>query len=57
MKSGKSIASVKDAIKEKNLEDKTFIVQNCGLPNEQVCKNIDEISDDISYFTTIIVKE
>lgn len=57
MKSGRSLAKVKKAVKNLNLEDKTYVVQNCGLPDQQVCKNIDDISEDISYFTTVIIKK
>ena len=45
------------AIEAAGLKDKAMLVQNCGLPGEKICKRLDEASDDISYFTTIIVKE
>ena len=57
MKTGRSMPEVRAAIVQAGLQDKTGLVQNCGLPNEQVCRSLDEASDDISYFTTIIVKE
>jgi precorrin-2/cobalt-factor-2 C20-methyltransferase len=57
MKTGKSMPSVKTAITVKGLAEKTMMVQNCGLPNETVCRNFKEAQDDISYFTTMIVKE
>lgn len=57
MKSGRSIAKVKKAIKDNKLESNTYVVQNCGLPTQKVCVDIDEMSDDISYFTTVIVKK
>ncbi|MEG2081905.1 MAG: precorrin-2 C(20)-methyltransferase [Oscillospiraceae bacterium] len=57
MKSGTSIATVKKAIEDKGLCGKTQLVQNCGLPNQVVCKDISKAKDDASYFTTIIVKE
>lgn len=57
MKTGRSMPEVRAAIEKAGLKDKTGLVQNCGLPNEQICHNLDDASDDISYFTTIIVKE
>ena len=57
MKTGRSMPEVRAAIEAAGLKEKTGLVQNCGLPNEQVCHNLDDASDDISYFTTIIVKE
>lgn len=56
MKAGKSMAKVKQVIEENNLQDRVKAVQNCGLPNEKVCHDISEISDDLSYFTTLILK-
>lgn len=57
MKSGKSMPLVKDVIRAKRLESKTKLVQNCGLVDEKICIDINKSSDDVSYFTTIIVKE
>lgn len=57
MKAGKAMAQVKSTIVNKGLQEKAQLVQNCGLPNEIVCKDITTASDDTSYFTTIIVKE
>ena len=57
MKTGKSMPEVRAAIEAAGLRDKAMLEQNCGLPGEKVCKRLDEASDDISYFTTIIVKE
>ena len=57
MKTGRSMPEVRAAIEAAGLRDKAMLVQNCGLPGETVCRSIDDASDDISYFTTIIVKE
>jgi len=56
MKTGKSMPAVRAALREAGLENKAQLVQNCGLPNEKVCRAPDEAGDDISYFTTIIVR-
>lgn len=56
MKSASELENVIEVIKEKHIENKAAIVQNCGLENEKVVKNInDEINS--SYFTTILIKE
>jgi precorrin-2/cobalt-factor-2 C20-methyltransferase len=57
MKTGRSMPEVRAAIESAGLKDKAMLVQNCGLPGEKICRSLDEASDDISYFTTIIVKE
>lgn len=57
MKTGKSMPEVRRALKLHGLADKTMLVQNCGLPTERVCRSLDDASDDISYFTTILVGE
>lgn len=56
MKTGKSMPEVRRALREAGLADKTMLVQNCGLPDEKVCRSLDDASDDISYFTTMIIR-
>lgn len=57
MKTGKAMPEVRAAIEEAGLGEKAMLVQNCGLPGQKVCRTLDEASDGISYFTTIIIKE
>lgn len=57
MKTGKSMPEVRGAIEAAGLTDKAMLVQNCGLANQQVCRDIRDASDEISYFTTILVKD
>ena len=57
MKTGRAMPEVRAAIEAAGLSEKTKLVQNCGLPGQQICHSLDEASDNISYFTTIIVKE
>ena len=56
MKLGKSLPEVLRKIREHNLTDKCMTVQNCGMPDEKIYKNIEDI-DELSQFTTIIIKE
>lgn len=55
MKSGKKISSVRDKIKEKNL--KAIMIENCGMENEKVYENLEDIPEKASYYSLIIVKE
>lgn len=57
MKTGKAMPEVRAAIEKADLGEKAMLVQNCGLPGQKVCRTLAEASDDISYFTTIIIKE
>lgn len=57
MKSASQLPAVLGALVEKGHEGKTMLVQNCGLPDEVVCRSIRGFVPDNSYFTTIVVKE
>ena len=57
MKTGRSMPEVRAAIAAAGLEDRTMLVQNCGLPGQKICRKLADASDDISYYTTILVKE
>ncbi|MFI3238320.1 MAG: precorrin-2 C(20)-methyltransferase [Lachnospiraceae bacterium] len=57
MKSGSAIGAVKEYLKQEASNQQIMAVSNCGLPNEVVCKTVEDISDDLSYFTTIIIKD
>lgn len=55
MKTGKAMATLKAQLRE-HPELEVMAVQNCGLKDEKICRSLEEISDDASYFTTLIVK-
>lgn len=57
MKSGKQMPEVKKILREKAGDKFVQAVSNCGLPTQHVARSIEEIPDDASYFTTIILKE
>ena len=57
MKTGKAMPAVKALLREQGMIKETTAVQNCGLPNQVICNSLDEISDDLGYFTTMIIKE
>ena len=55
MKVGKQMATVKEELKTKGIE--AVMIENCGMKNEKIYKNIDEIPDDAGYYSLIIAKE
>lgn len=52
MKSGKKIKEVKEKLSGLDV----MAVQNCGLKNEKICLTIEDIDDDATYFTTLLIK-
>lgn len=54
MKAGKSMDEVKRILTQRGVDVKG--VQNCGLPNEKICHNAGDLSNELGYFTTLIVK-
>lgn len=57
MKTGKSMPHLLDKLKQHPHPLKVMGVECCGLPNETIFHNLEEIPSDPSYFTTIIVQE
>lgn len=55
MKSGKKISEVKNLIKKNKL--KAVMIENCGMENEKIYKELSEVKEDASYYSLIIVKE
>ncbi|WMJ22031.1 precorrin-2 C(20)-methyltransferase [Paludicola sp. MB14-C6] len=53
MKSGKSIAKIKELLNEKQAQS----VECCGMENEKIHKSLDTLDENSSYFNVIIVKE
>ncbi len=52
MKSARAIPALREAIREKGLEEKTAVISDCGLPTQAVHTIDDDIS---SYFTTVLI--
>lgn len=59
MKSAGKLSFVKEELLELEAAGghKAYAVANCGLPDQTVCGNINELDGQSGYFTTIIVKE
>ena len=56
MKIGRSMPKLIEALKELNLEDNVYAVENCGLENEKVYRGLDEFDNKMGYFTIVVVK-
>ena len=56
MKANKDILKVRETLREKGLINKSYMVERCGMENEKIYRNLDEIDEKTSYFSIIIVK-
>lgn len=54
MKSGSKMAQIKERLRESGRE--VTMVENCGMPDEKIYQNIDDIPDDAGYYSLIIAK-
>lgn len=57
MKSGKQLPQAAEALRRKGLLEKAAMVRDCGLPTEEVCRDLTQLRPDTGYFATVIVKE
>ena len=55
MKAGKKMKQVKEELKAMGAQ--AVMIENCGMPNEKIYWNVDEIPEDAGYYSLIIVKE
>ncbi len=55
MKAGKQIGKVKKVLGKCKKE--AVMVENCGMPNEQIYKTVAEIPEDAGYYSLFIIKD
>lgn len=55
MKTGKKMAQVKEKVKKSG--QKLFMVENCGMKKEKIYTSVDNVPDDSSYYSLIVIKE
>lgn len=55
LKSASQMKAVKEMLRKSGR--KTAMVENCGMENEKLYRNVEEIPDDAGYFSLIIAKE
>lgn len=56
MKAGKKMAQVKATLKQMP-DCEAMMIENCGMPDEKIYRNVDEINENAGYYSLIIVKE
>ena len=56
MKSGSAIHETVQALERAGLLDRAALVADCGLPTEQVYRDLRKLPESLSYFATIIVQ-
>ena len=57
MKAGHNFPQIIAALRETSQLNRAALVENCGLPNEQVCADLSQCPENVGYFATVIVKE
>ncbi|MDD3218522.1 MAG: precorrin-2 C(20)-methyltransferase [Lachnospiraceae bacterium] len=55
MKAGKKMKDVKEVLRRKSVE--VEMIENCGMENERIYHNLEEIPEQSSYYSLIIIKE
>lgn len=55
MKAGKKMPEVKESLKKSG--GQVYMVTNCGMQGEQVCRGTEQIPDEAGYYSLVIVKE
>ena len=55
MKAGKKMPVVKEAVARMDAD--VYMVENCGMENERICRGVEEIPEDTGYYSLIIVKD
>ena len=55
MKAASKMPLVKEALKRSNM--KCSMIENCGMPEEHIYHNADDIPDQASYYSIVVVKE
>lgn len=57
MKSGKSLGKVKEILRNLDTGETVKMVEKCGMPGEKVYNSLDEIDENASYFSVLVVKK
>lgn len=57
MKASRAILEVRDILKEENMLENAAMVECCGMENEKVYNNLEDLEEKSSYFSIVIVKD
>ena len=55
MKAGKKMKKVKEQLL--GMQAEGMMIENCGMPDEKIYRNIEEIPETAGYYSLIIIKE
>lgn len=55
MKAGKKMPEVKEAVRKSG--QRLLMVENCGMENEKIYTDVDDVPDASSYYSLVIIKE
>ena len=55
MKAGKQIAQIQNLLDEETME--VYMIENCGMDNQKISREISDISEIPGYLTLIVVKD
>lgn len=55
MKAGSKMGDLREQLMEH--EGEVYMVENCGLPQERICKSAGEIKEKVGYLSLIVVKD
>ncbi len=55
MKCGSRMKNVKGYVKDSGRS--VYAVENCGMPDEKLCRSVSEMPDEAGYFSLVIVKD
>ncbi|MCD8350801.1 MAG: precorrin-2 C(20)-methyltransferase [Planctomycetaceae bacterium] len=56
MKSGRKLPALLEELRQHNLLDRSVLVQNCGMANEKIYRDLNDISVGNDYFSLVIVR-
>ncbi|MGN0163665.1 MAG: precorrin-2 C(20)-methyltransferase, partial [Candidatus Ornithomonoglobus sp.] len=57
MKASRQTGAVRDILMKKGLTEKAVMVECCGMENEKIYTDLDDVNEKSSYFSIIIVKD
>jgi len=57
MKAGRQLPKVQEYIKEHGKNGSVLIAENCGLPGERLCQDIETFDGNAGYYSIMMIKE
>ena len=57
MKAGKDLQGLAEILRERGLLGQAALIQNCGLSDEVICRDLTGELPKTGYFTTVVIPE